>query len=808
MRFVRRRNRSEIWASWVVCEPQRIFYALETRARTGNLLVFGDLADPHGVKATGLARESFRVSVSSLFRSTSNVARVNNPKEFAQMEKKTLCRICTAQCPIIVEIDDTGRPISARGDKDNPHSEGFFCLKGKHFPDIHTSPTRLRRSLARNDSGELEAIPAERAMDEVAARLQAIIDEHGTSAVAVYMGTLFYQLPQTAAVATAWMNALGLRLRFSSGTIDQPGKQTAAAAHGQWLAGSHVFDECDTWMLVGTNPLVAISGGIPHANPARRLKRARARGFQLVVIDPRRTETARQAALHIQPKPGTDPAVLAGIIREVIRQGFVDEEFVHENVDGFETLRAEVEAFSPEAVAKRADVQADQIVRAAEIFGSASKGSVTAGTGANMSGWSNITEYLVLCLNTICGRFRRAGDHVANPGVLTTRRAFKAQPMPPYPLDGFGKPLRSRPDLPPAVCGLPTSALADEILLEGAGQIKALITIGGNPMRAWPDPKRTRAALEALDLHVCVEPRLTETARLAHYVLAPKLPLETPGCTLSTENLFTVSPALGYTERYGQYAPPVAEVPPNSDLLEDWEFFYGLGQRMGLDMTVAAGVFPIMGVDTPITRLDMEKKPSSEEILDFLTQDSWIPLERLRNDREQVLFEEEEPVCVEPREAGNIARLDVGNPIMFEELQDFAGGDRFDRPDYAYRLISRRMANTFNSVGTEIEALTRRYGTNPAFMHPDDLAREGLERGDLIRMTSPHGEIEAVAWPDKDLRPGLVSMCHCWGGDPTEAGDVRKIGINTGLLISVEEDCARFSGIPLMSALPVRVSAV
>jgi anaerobic selenocysteine-containing dehydrogenase len=116
------------------------------------------------------------------------------------------------------------------------------------------------------------------------------------------------------------------------------------------------------------------------------------------------------------------------------------------------------------------------------------------------------------------------------------------------------------------------------------------------------------------------------------------------------------------------------------------------------------------------------------------------------------------------------------------------------------------MANTFNSVGTDIDALTRRYGTNPAFMHPEDLAEKDLERGDLVRVTSPHGEIEAVAWPDPDLRRGLVSMCHCWGGDPAEDGDVRKIGTNVGLLISVEEDCARFSGIPLMSGLPVRVS--
>lgn len=719
-------------------------------------------------------------------------------------QKKTLCRICTAQCPIVVDIDAKGRPLAARGDKDNRHSEGFFCLKGKHYPEIHTADSRLRHSLARGHDGALAPIEAERAMDEVAEKLGAIVAEHGRESVAVYMGTLFYQLPQTASVATAWMDALRLRLRFSSGTIDQPGKQTAAAAHGHWLAGSHVFDESDVWMLIGTNPLVAISGGIPHANPARRLKRAQDSGLQLIVIDPRRTETARHAAIHLQPRPGTDPAVLAGLLREILHAGLADEPFVREHVDGFETLREAVEPFTPEVVAARADVDPEALVRAAHVFARAKKGAATAGTGANMSGWSNVTEYLVLCLNTVCGHYRRVGDRVANPGVLTTRRSFRAQAMSPYPVDGFGKPLVSRPDLPPAVCGLPTSALADEILHPESG-IKALVTIGGNPMRAWPDPKRTRRALEALDLHVCVEPRLTDTAQLADYVLAPKLPLETPGCSLSTENLFTVSPALGYTERYGQYAPAVAEPPEGSDLREDWQYFYGLAKRMGLSLEVAAGVFPIMGCATPRSALDMENEPSSDEILDLVTKDAWIPLDRLRRDRTKVLFEDEPEVRVETADE-NAGRLDVGSALMLDELRDFATGDRFARTGFDYRLISRRMANTFNSVGTDIDALTKRYGTNPAFLHPEDLEALGLSRGDLLSLRSPHGRLEAVAWPDPDLRRGLVSMCHCWGGDSSDGTDARKSGANTGLLISVEEDCARFSGIPLMSGIPVAVS--
>ena len=236
-------------------------------------------------------------------------------------------------------------------------------------------------------------------------------------------------------------------------------------------------------------------------------------------------------------------------------------------------------------------------------------------------------------------------------------------------------------------------------------------------------------------------------------------------------------------------------------MLEDWEFFYGLGQAMGLELTMTAGVFPIPGIEMPTTPLDMQHKPSSEEVLDYVTKGSWIPIQRLRDEPDRVLFGDELAVDVVPKDTGHEARLCLGSDLLLAELREFAARDKFERATFDYRLISRRMSNTFNSIGTDIPGLRARYGTNPAFMHPDDLAREGLSRGDPLRLQSPHGALDAVAWPDPDLRPGLVSMCHCWG-----SGKDASEGSNVGRLISVDEDTARFSGIPLMSALPVRVS--
>ncbi len=729
-------------------------------------------------------------------------------------ERRSLCRICTAQCPILVGVDEQGRPVTARGDKSNPSSEGFFCAKGKHFPEMHTYGARFLAPQRRNKAGEFERISPQTAITEVAARLSDIMQRHGPRSVAVYCGTLFYQLPSTAAFATAWMDAAGIKMRFSSGTIDQPGKQVAAAAHGHWLGGSFPFDECDTWMLVGTNPLVSISGGIPHANPGRRLKRALARGMDLIVIDPRRTESARQARLHLQPRPSTDPAVLAGIIREIFESDLVDREFLAGHAAGLDALRAAVEPFTPAVVNDIADVPSEQLREAAHLFaapldparpgGRRRKGACTAGTGANMSGWSNINEYLVLCLNTICGKYRQAGDRVSNPGVLTVRRDYKGQAIPPYPIDGYGKPLRVR-GFSPAVCGLPTSALADEILQPGDGQIRALITIGGNPLMAWPDQQKTLAALESLELNVVFEPRRTATTELADYVLPPKLPLETPGTSLSTENLSVVSPALGYTEQYGQYVPAIVEPPAGADLVEDWEYFYGIAKAMGLALTVRSGVFPIMGAPQPFTEVDMQTKPSSEAVLDMLCKNSWVPLQQLRDQPEQVLFSGIEATVLDA-DPDNSARLDLGNPEMLAELAEFASGKDYLRSAYPLQLISRRLPNTFNSVGMDISGLRERYPGNPLFMHPEDMQLSGLGNGEEVCLESAHGSVQAIIRADKSLRKGCVALTHCWGGMPQHSNDCRTDGSAISRLISVEEDFARYSGIPLMSGIPVRVT--
>ena len=382
----------------------------------------------------------------------------------------------------------------------------------------------------------LPDIDAERAMDDIAATLTALIDEHGPRSVALYLGTNGLPYPASALMANAFIRAIESPMFFTANTIDQPGKQIALAAHGHWLGGDVDFHEADSWMLVGTNPLVSKAIGIPGQNPAQNLKAALGRGMKLIVIDPRKSQTAARAAIHLQPRPGEDATILAGMINFVIGEGLCDTEFLTEHVEGFDRLAEAVAEFSPEYVAERADIPVGLFVAAARLFATHGErpGMVNAGTGANFAMHGNLLEYLCLCLTTICGRWQRAGERVTRPNTLMPAFVARAQAHPPYEGWGYGERLRVR-GLTDAVCGMPTAALADEILMPGEGQVKALICIGGNPMAAWPDQRKTHRALESLELLVTLDTEMSLTSRLADYVIAPKMQMETPAMTQGSE---------------------------------------------------------------------------------------------------------------------------------------------------------------------------------------------------------------------------------------------------------------------------------
>jgi anaerobic selenocysteine-containing dehydrogenase len=715
--------------------------------------------------------------------------------------RPSVCRFCHAGCAILVDVDETGAPVRVRGDRANPVYGGFTCEKGRQLPEQHRSPRRLLHTMRRREDGSHEPVAVREAMDEVADRLRAIIAEHGPRSVAVYTGTCASRNPAAKPVLLAFLKALGSPMRFDSNTIDQPGKAVAQAMHGTWGAPPQGFDDADVALLIGGNPFVALSGGIPNPDPVRRVREARARGFELLVIDPRRTETAAAADLHLQPLPGEDIAIVAGLLHVLLRDELYDSAFVADHVEGLDALRGAVAPFTPEHVATRAGITAQELVDCAHRFGGAKRGVATSGTGPSLTGrGSTLLEYLVMVLNTVCGRWLRAGEALWNPGVLLPPMPHKAQATPPWPAYGYGEQLRVR-GLADAACGLSTAALAEEILTAGPGQVRALLVLGGNPAAAWPDHDLTLAALRDLDLLVTFDITMSATARLAHYVVAPKLTLELTGSTYTSESMVWYATGFGLPVPYAQYTPPVVRPPEGSEVVDEWAFVLGVARRMGVTVELPPN-FALPGQE-PL-RLSGDEDLTLDELLDHLYRNSRVPLDEVRRRPSGSVYEGD-PVLVEPADPGHTGRLDVGNQELLAELGDAATRVWWPQdPARPFRLLCRRHVGALNSSGLDLPKM-RRVPYNPAFLHPDDLADLGLAPGDAARLESDRGAVLAVVEADPTLRRGCVSMTHAYGD--VLAGDAafREAGTNTSRLTRVDADYDRITGMPRMSNVAVSV---
>ncbi len=716
----------------------------------------------------------------------------------------SFCRNCTAYCPIMVTVEN-GRAVKVAGDFEAPAYDGYTCPKGRDIPAQHNHPQRPLHCLARKANGQLAPMPSDTLLDEVARRIQEITRRHGPRSVAVYYGTGNVTNPVGSAMARAWLNALGSDLIFSAMAIDKPAANISLAMHGHWHAGARSFESCEAWMIVGANPVIAKSNGAPMNNPGQRLKEAVERGMKLIVIDPRRTETARRATHHLQAKPGEDATLLAGIVHIIIAEGLYDSAFVQANAEGFDALAAAVAPYTPEHVAARAGIAVEQLLDAARSFGRARRSGVICATGASFSPHNNLTFYLSLCLNTLCGGWAAEGEDAPYPNVLLPAFQPRAQPYAPFPV--FAKGTMPATGFRESASGMPTAALPDEILKGGDKGIKALICLSGNPILSWPDQRKTEAALKSLELLVVMDLHMTATAKLAHYFVPAPHQLETAASTSRVESLKYVGAARGFTIPWAQYTAKVVERPAGSDLLEDASFFYRLGQRMGLKLTLS-NTFGYRGhIENPSATfpLDMTREPSNEEFVEMTCAGSRIPLAEVQKYPHGHVFENV-AMKVAGREASCTARLQLADPMMIAELAQV----RREAPPelqahQTHLLISRRINQVMNSVGHHVAEPADKSGYTPAHLHSADFKPLGLAPGDVAMVRSRHGAIQVKLQADDSLRPGVISVIHGFGGLLQDAA--KNPGRSVTQLVDMDE-ADSISGIPRMSAIPVAIEAM
>ena len=579
------------------------------------------------------------------------------------------------------------------------------------------------------------------------------------------------------------------------------------AMHGYWIAGGQNFEGSDTWLIVGANPIIAKSNGLPYNNPGMRLKEALQRGMKLIVVDPRRSETARRAHVHLQARPGEDPTLLAGFINIIIAEQLYDSAFVAENVAGFDTLRTAVASFTPEYVAARAGVLIEDLLEAARTFGRAKRGMAICSTGPSFSMRSNLAYYLTLCLNSICGRWAKAGERAVHPNVLFPAFTPKAQAMPPYSI--YGEHKMRVMGLRETTAGMPTAALADEILLGGEGQVKALICLGGNPVSAFPDQRKTEKALKSLDLLVSLDVMFSATAKLAHYIIAPPMPLELPALTYHVESTKYWGATRGLQTPWAQYTAPATHPPEGSKLIEEHAVFFHLAQAMGLTLTWTNHYSMGKFIESPGDSLqfDMTRVPNLDDLYALATVKSRVPLTEVKKYPHGKRFDIN--IAVEPRDPGCTDRLEAADPLMMTELAQVRAEDfQVSQQDhiYQYQLVCRRINNTMNSIGTNLPGLLKGRTHNSLFMHPSDVAKVGAQDDDVVSVRSRYDSILAVVMSDNTLRPGVVAMTHGFGarGEAAERNPFLA-GSNVNLIMHTDEHDP-ISGIPRMSALPVAIT--
>lgn len=622
---------------------------------------------------------------------------------------RSFCRLCTAVCGIVVEVDGD-EVVQVRGDRENPLSRGYTCPKGRALPRVHHHPDRLEHPMMRIGD-ELQAVSWDECLDDLAAKLRPIIDEHGPSSVGIYFGSGLGMDAAGYRMEQALHRAIGTRAKFSPLTIDGTAKALVSHLVGGFVGlSAHVdFEAAPMVVFVGINPVVSHGHGSAVPDPVTTIRSMRERGAQVWVLDPRVTETARLADRHVAPRPGTDYAVLAHLVRELLVDG-ADLAILEGRSRGVKELAAAVEPFTLEHTVALSGVQQDHLRQFVDAARRAGPVSIHTGTGVTMAPGANVAAWLAWVVPIITGAMNRPGGMWFHPGFANQLESLDLPVAPPDALFGPGPP--SRPETQSFLGEWPCAAIPDEIR---AGNMKAFLNLGGNLVTAFPDFHETVPALQSLEVFATIEIIANETTAISTHVLPTKDQLEREDLTLWD----FITPRVA-----AMHTPAVVD--PVGDRRSAWWVLAELGRRLGHDLG--------------------DPDRSDAEVLA-------TTLSRGRATYEQVAAAGylEVPNDVPARwvedHLDRIGGWQLAPPILVEQLSALL-------PPPVLSLVPRRQVRRLNStlgfLGEQVEVL----------VNPEDAAVAGVVDGQAVVVRTARGEITGTAKVDAAIRPGAVSVPH------------------------------------------------
>jgi anaerobic selenocysteine-containing dehydrogenase len=725
------------------------------------------------------------------------------------------CPFCEATCGL--EIETEGREvISVRGDKDDVLSRGFICPKAHGLKQLHEDPDRLETPLVRR-AGELVEASWDEAFEEIDRRLSPIIAEHGKNSVAVYIGNPNAHNLSSLVYGPVWLRALGTQNVYTASTVDQMPKQVSAGLMFGTMLSVPVpdVDRTDHLLILGANPLVSNGSLLTAPDMRGRLRRIRERGGKVVVVDPRRTRTAEEADEHHFVRPGTDALLLAAMACTLVEEGLVDLGPLRGRVNGLAEVLALVGDFEPERVAPACGIEAQEIRRLGRELASAPRAAVYARIGTCTQEFGTLASWLVDVLNVLTGNLDREGGAMFPLAAAGQRNASGAA--------GTGKGVRlgrwhSRVrGLAESYGELPVACLAEEIDTPGEGQVRALVTVAGNPVVSTPNAERLENAIEGLDFMLAVDLYVNETTRHADVVLPAPEPLEKAHYDiaffqLAVRNVANYSPPVLESSQPPEWktllrlAGVIAGQGPHADIeaLDDLVIATLVGREVATEASRVAGREPADLI------AELEPRRGPERVLDFMLRVGpyGLTLDELENSPHGVDLGPHRPRLPELLRTPS-GMVELAPPAIVADVERLRAALARER-NGGIVLIGRRQLRSNNSWMHNLPALVKGKARCTLHIHPEDATRLGLGDGDDARVSSSVGSIEVAVELTDGIMPGVVSIPHGWGHNaPGVRLDVarRHAGVNSNVLAD-ESQVDPLSGNAVLNGIPVELAPV
>ncbi|MGI9600972.1 MAG: molybdopterin-containing oxidoreductase family protein [Acidimicrobiales bacterium] len=693
---------------------------------------------------------------------------------------RTFCRVCEPSCGLTADVED-GVLVRVQPDRDHPVTKGFACAKGIATFDIHHDPDRVDQPLRRHDDG-LVPESWDRAVADIARRLQRVLDQHGPSAVGLYGGNPLGFNALGYLSLGAWISQLGAIRAFSAGTQDCANK----FAGSQAVYGSRTvhplpdIERADVILVIGANPRASKGSFISVPNMIQRLREAAGRGATVHFVNPRRIESPEGGVGDtILIRPDTDVYFLAGLLHELRRRGSWRDDLLDAHGDNVDGLRRFVDDYPLERVAAVTGIGVEAYGQLVDQIEAAGGTAVYMSTGANMGRQGTLAYWLVQMLSLVTGNLDRVGGNLPSVGFYPNARSGRGDFAGGFIETEFGRIRRGN---------LPGNLLSHYIL-DVDEPIRALVVVAGNPLLSIGGEERLRKAFSQLELVVLVDLYANATAELADWVLPAADQFERPDLTVIGLGLQS-EPFVQFTE---------AMVPPRHERREEWWIFARLAQEMGLD--------------SPLDRSGADEHWSKYE---HMLAASGLSLDALRAAPGGVV---ELPGLHAGRLFDDViqhstGRIDCCPPSFGDALERCyqLGDELADQPEDAMVLITRRDSFMHNSWMHNVPGLKKAgHDHNPLWMHPVDARALALDEGEPVRVWNEFGEVQLDLAFDDGLRPGVVAAAHGWGNGGAPGMSVARShpGVNINKLLPIGPGSfEELSSQAHMTGIPVRVAAI